>query len=89
MKTVLFATLVGSAAAFAPQSASTTKASTTAVNGAMEDLKAIAEKSNPVLKVRAFIPQERKWYLGCQRDIGAVRVESLVHGFFRRLAWEF
>jgi hypothetical protein len=48
MKAVLFAALAGSAAAFAPQSAS--KAST-AVNGAMEDLKDIAEKSNPVLKV--------------------------------------
>ena len=48
MKTVLFATLAASAAAFAPQSAS--KAST-AMNGAMEDLKEVAEKSNPVLKV--------------------------------------
>jgi hypothetical protein len=50
MKAVLFATLAGTAVAFAPQSSS--KAST-ALNGAMEDLKAIAEKSNPVLKVRA------------------------------------
>ena len=49
MKAVLFATLAGTAAAFAPESA--TRAST-AVKGAMEDLKAIAEKSNPVLKVR-------------------------------------
>ena len=48
MKTVLFAALAASAAAFAPQSAS--KAST-AMNGAMEDLKEVAEKSNPVLKV--------------------------------------
>ena len=49
MKAVLFAALAGSTVAFVPQSAS--KAST-AVNGAMEDLKSIAEKSNPVLKVR-------------------------------------
>lgn len=48
MKTILFATLAASAAAFAPQSA--TKAST-AMNGAMDDLKEVAEKSNPVLKV--------------------------------------
>ena len=48
MKAVLFAAIAGSAAAFAPQGA--TKAST-ALNGAMEDLKDVAEKSNPVLKV--------------------------------------
>jgi hypothetical protein len=49
MKLVIVAALAGSAAAFAPQSSSR---ASTAVNGAMEDLKAIAEKSNPVLKVR-------------------------------------
>ena len=49
MKTVLFASLAASAAAFTSQSAS--KAST-ALNGAKEDLKSIAEASNPVLKVR-------------------------------------
>ena len=48
MKTAVLATLVGSAAAFVPQG--TTKASV-AVQGAMEDLKDLAEKSNPVLKV--------------------------------------
>ena len=48
MKAVILAAIAGSAAAFAPQSA--TKAST-AVKGAMDDLKDIAEKSNPVLKV--------------------------------------
>ena len=49
MKAVIIAALAGSATAFVPQSAS--KASP-AVSGAMEDLKDIAEKSNPVLKVR-------------------------------------
>lgn len=49
MKTFLFAALAASAAAFAPQGAS--KASTS-MKGAMEDLKEVAEKSNPVLKVR-------------------------------------
>ena len=48
MKTVLFAALAASAAAFAPQGV--TKSST-AMNGAMEDLQEVAEKSNPVLKV--------------------------------------
>lgn len=48
MKSAIFAALVGSAAAFAPEGA--TKASTS-LNGAMEDLKEVAEKSNPVLKV--------------------------------------
>jgi hypothetical protein len=50
MKAVLFATLAGTAAAFAPQSASRTS---TAVKGAMEDLQAVAVKCNPVIKVRA------------------------------------
>jgi hypothetical protein len=49
MKSVIFAALAGSAVAFAP--ASVSRAST-AVNGAMDDLKAIAAESNPVLKVR-------------------------------------
>jgi hypothetical protein len=48
MKSVILAALAGSAVAFAPQSASR---ASTAVNGAMEDLKDLAEKSNPVLKV--------------------------------------
>ena len=57
MKAVLFATLAGTAAAFAPESSSR---ASTAVKGAMEDLKGIAEKSNPVLKVRRISPV---WYL--------------------------
>lgn len=48
MKTVLFSVLAASAAAFAPSGVSK---SSTAMNGAMEDLKEVAEKSNPVLKV--------------------------------------
>jgi len=50
MKAVLFAAVAGTAAAFAPQSSSR---ASTAINGALEDLKVIAEKSNPVLKVRS------------------------------------
>ena len=49
MKTAILATLIASAAAFAPsKDASRTSVATKA---AMDDLKAIAEKSNPVLKV--------------------------------------
>ena len=48
MKTAILATLVGSAAAFVPQGATKTS---TAVASAMDDLKDLAEKSNPVLKV--------------------------------------
>lgn len=57
MKAVLLATLVGSAAAFVPQSASN---SATSLNSAMDDLKAIAEKSNPVLKVSSTIDQRSR-----------------------------
>ena len=49
MKSAILATLVASAAAFAPaKDASRTSVATKA---AMDDLKSIAEKSNPVLKV--------------------------------------
>ena len=49
MKSAILATLVASAAAFAPaKDASRTSVATKA---AMDDLKAVAEKSNPVLKV--------------------------------------
>ena len=48
MKLAILASLAASAAAFTAQSSSK---STTALNAGMDDLKAIAEKSNPVLKV--------------------------------------
>jgi len=48
MKLALISILAGSAAAFAP--APTARASV-AQNAALDDLKSIAEKSNPVLKV--------------------------------------
>ena len=51
MKIAALSLLVGSAAAFAP--AQTGRVST-ANAAAMDDLKALAEKSNPVLKVRLF-----------------------------------
>lgn len=52
MKLAVLAAIAGSAAAFAPAQTGRTS---TSVNGAlanMDDLKALAEKSNPVLKVR-------------------------------------
>lgn len=51
MKIAALSLLVGSAAAFAP--AQTGRIST-ANAAAIDDLKALAEKSNPVLKVRLF-----------------------------------
>jgi hypothetical protein len=49
MKIAALSLLIGSAAAFAPVQ---TGRVSTANAAAMDDLKAIAEKSNPVLKVR-------------------------------------
>jgi len=49
MKIAALSLLVGSAAAFAPSQ--TSSRVSTSTYAAMDDLKAIAEKSNPVLKV--------------------------------------
>jgi hypothetical protein len=51
MKLAILSLAVASAAAFTTSSSSR---ASTKLNGAMEDLKAVAEKSNPVLKVRFF-----------------------------------
>lgn len=48
MKLSLLSLLIGSAAAFAPAPSARTSVATKA---AIDDLKSIAEKSNPVLKV--------------------------------------
>ena len=48
MKLALVSLLAGSAAAFAP---APTARTSVAQNAALDDLKSIAEKSNPVLKV--------------------------------------
>jgi len=50
MKVAILALLAGSAAAFAPTQ--TNSRVSTAVNAGIDELKSIAEKSNPVLKVR-------------------------------------
>lgn len=49
MKSALLAALIGSAAAFAPAPAAR---ASTAVSAGIDDLKSIAEKANPVIKVR-------------------------------------
>ena len=54
MKLAGLALLAGSAAAFAPN-AGPVRASV-AVHAAVDDLKALAEKSNPVLKVSGWYP---------------------------------
>lgn len=51
MKLAILSLAVVSAAAFTTSGSSR---ASTKLNGAMEDLKAVAEKSNPVLKVRVF-----------------------------------
>ena len=60
MKIAALSLLVGSAAAFAP--AQTGRVST-ANAAAMDDLKALAEKSNPVLKVRQTVVTFSKKFL--------------------------
>lgn len=57
MKIAALSLLIGSAAAFAP--AQTGRVST-ANAAAIDDLKALAEKSNPVLKVRQFFVVQLK-----------------------------
>ena len=52
MKLALISLLAGSAAAFAPAPAARTSV---AQNAAIDDLKSIAEKSNPVLKVSSLL----------------------------------
>jgi hypothetical protein len=80
MKLAILAALAGSATAFAPQS-SMSRAST-AVNGAMEDLKDIAEKSNPVLKY--FDPLELAstsiWGETNEASIAWLRHSEIKHG---------
>ena len=51
MKLAILAALAASAAAFAPE---TSSRGSTALKAGMDDLKAIAEKSNPVLKVSSL-----------------------------------
>lgn len=57
MKLSLLSLLVGSAAAFAP---APTERASVALNNGIDDLKAIAEKSNPALKVRVRWRTERR-----------------------------
>jgi hypothetical protein len=53
MKLAILSLAVASAAAFTTSGSSR---ASTKLNGAMEDLKAVAEKSNPVLKVCVLFP---------------------------------
>lgn len=82
MKLALFSLLAGSAAAFAP---SADVKSSTSLNGAlanMEDLKALAEKSNPVLKY--YDPLELAtttiWGETNEASIAFLRQSEIKHG---------
>jgi len=55
MKSAILMSLVASAAAFAPAKDVSRKSAAIATKAAMDDLKTIAEKSNPVLKVSSMI----------------------------------
>ena len=79
MKTAIVASLVASAAAFAP---SKQASSSTALKDAMADLKDIAEKSNPVLKY--YDPLELAtstiWGQSNEATIGFLRHSEIKHG---------
>ena len=79
MKTAIVASLVASAAAFAPSQQSK---SSSALKDAMADLKDIAEKSNPVLKY--YDPLELAtstiWGQSNEATIGFLRHSEIKHG---------
>lgn len=80
MKLSILSALIGSAAAFAPTSVKSP--STVAVQGAMEDLTAVAEKSNPVLKY--YDPLQLAtttiWGESNEATIGFLRQAEIKHG---------
>jgi hypothetical protein len=79
VKLALLSALVGSAAAFAP---ATSGRASTAVNNGMDDLKSIAEKSNPVLKF--YDPLELStttiWGNSNDETIAFLRQSEIKHG---------
>jgi len=79
MKLSIVATLLTSAAAFAPQASKSTSVATKA---AMDDLVAIAEKSNPVLKY--YDPLQLGtttiWGETNEATIGFLRHSEIKHG---------
>jgi len=52
MKAAVFASLVSAAAAFTPSSQQSAKTTSSSLDATKADLEKIAEKANPVLKVR-------------------------------------
>lgn len=79
MKLSILATLLASAAAFAPQ---TTRSTSVATKAAKDDLMAIAEKSNPVLKY--YDPLQLAtttiWGETNEATIGFLRHSEIKHG---------
>jgi hypothetical protein len=79
MKLAILAAVAGSAAAFMPQDVSR---ASTSLNGAMEDLKAIAAESNPVLKF--YDPLELSsttiWGNSNEATIAWLRHSEIKHG---------
>ena len=79
MKTAILATLVASAAAFAP---SRTSRAATAVSEGKADLEALASKANP--KVKFYDPlnlaDQDFWGKGNEATIGWLRQSEIKHG---------
>ncbi|CAB9512212.1 Fucoxanthin-chlorophyll a-c binding protein [Seminavis robusta] len=79
MKSAILASLIASAAAFVPAQDA---ARSTSLNGAMDDLKSIAEKSNPVLKYYDPLELATTSIWGNTNDatIGFLRHSEIKHG---------
>lgn len=82
MKLAVTALLAGSAAAFAPNTANTARSGCVSQNAALDDLKTIAEKSNPVLKF--YDPLDLSsttiWDNDNDATIGFLRQAEIKHG---------
>jgi hypothetical protein len=82
MKLSLLSLLIGSAAAFAPASPSSSARTSVAVNAGIDDLKSIAEKSNPVLKFYDPLELSSTTIWGNTNDatIASLRQSEIKHG---------
>jgi hypothetical protein len=80
MKLSILATLLASAAAFAPQTS--TRSTSVATKAAKDDLMAIAEKSNPVLKYYdpLQLASTTIWGETNEATIGFLRHSEIKHG---------
>ena len=80
MKTVIAASLIASAAAFAP--AQSGARSSVAVQESKADLEALAEKCNPIVKFYdpLNLAEQNFWGKGNEATIGFLRQSEIKHG---------